>query len=137
MYIKNHNKLHSCIPYILQSCNSDIEKRNYERNQHATTGLKALALQHLQSNRQRNCIATGTKNLCNFDATNDHQRLHEFIFKTYGITRLNLQKFLGEHWIDYAENPEALKLWAEIVSEKEVMINLKVLTREQYENLFN
>jgi hypothetical protein len=57
--------------------------------------------------------------------------------QTQKITKKALQNFLGEDWQDYANKPEALKLWAEMLSKKEVMISLKVLTREQYENLFN
>lgn len=137
MNIKNHNELLSFSPYIMQPCNFDTKKGNCESNQNTTTSLKALALQYLQRNRQCNYTATDIKKLSNSAATNNYQMLHEFILKNYGITMLQLQKFLGEDWQDYAENQEALKLWAEMLSEKETIIKLNILTKEQYENLFN
>jgi hypothetical protein len=58
--------------------------------------------------------------------------------KKYGnFTQEQLKIFLGEDWELYKDKPQALQLWAEILSDKEKMIKAGVYTKERYENLFN
>ena len=95
--LTKNNQLLSCFPYAEQPSNLVNEKGNCESNLKATISLKSLALKVLQSNQQSNYQATALENQSNLKATNSSQKLHDFIFKTYGITITQIQKFTSPH----------------------------------------
>jgi hypothetical protein len=103
-------KLHSCIPYTVQPRNSGAEKSATTCNPSATASLKSLAAKVLQRNHRRNSCATNEKMRCNFDERADTLILID-----------EMKEFLGDDWVDYKENLEALKLWTEAMQNSKLI----------------
>ena len=87
---------------VTQPRNFNTKECNTQHNPDATIDLKVLADAFLERNKQRNFCAT--------------EKLHgDSNILKHGISMQELEKFLGEDWDDYKDNPKALEFWSDLL----------------------